>query len=58
MRFTHAGIAALLTVVAVGAAQAQPPVTGAVRFAPKGDQHNVPECYRLDAHQFDFEMNP
>jgi murein DD-endopeptidase MepM/ murein hydrolase activator NlpD/cephalosporin-C deacetylase-like acetyl esterase len=31
---------------------------GTVRFVPRGDQKNVPERYRLQEHEFDWEMNP
>lgn len=31
---------------------------GTVKFEPKDDQKNVPKNYRLEAHTFDFEMNP
>ena len=37
----------------------QPPkkiATGSVDFAPIGDQKNIPERYRLEAHRFDYEM--
>ena len=34
------------------------PQTGTVRFTPKDDQQNVPERYRLEAHQFDYELTP
>ena len=30
---------------------------GTVRFEPVGDQRNVPECYRLEAHTFDYELS-
>src|SRR5262245_29557138 len=30
---------------------------GTVRFEPCDDQNNVPERYRLKAHQFDYEMD-
>lgn len=29
---------------------------GTVSFEPIGDQKNIPECYRLEPHQFDFEL--
>jgi len=29
---------------------------GTVAFVPLGDQKNIPERYRLEAHQFDYEM--
>src|SRR5205807_1247209 len=29
---------------------------GTVRFEPRGDQKNIPERYRLDAHTFDYEL--
>jgi dienelactone hydrolase len=29
---------------------------GAVHFQPIGDQKNIPERYRLEAHSFDYEM--
>jgi dienelactone hydrolase len=29
---------------------------GIIRFQPAGDQKDVPERYRLEAHQFDYEM--
>src|SRR5437763_10730054 len=31
---------------------------GTVVFIPLGDQKEVPERYRLDKHQFDYEMEP
>lgn len=30
--------------------------TGTIQFTPLGDQQNVPEEYRLDAHAFPYEM--
>ena len=30
---------------------------GTVAFVPLGDQKNIPERYRLEAHQFDYEMS-
>lgn len=32
-------------------------VKGTVKFQPTGDPAKVPEVYRLDAHEFPFEMN-
>ncbi len=41
----------------VAAADTTPaPERGTVAFRPLGDQQNVPERYRLDAHAFDFEL--
>jgi dienelactone hydrolase len=38
-------------------APSRPPVEkGTVRFEPLGDQESIPECYRLEAHTFDYEM--
>src|SRR5947209_13964194 len=31
---------------------------GTVHFQPVGDQKEIPERYRLDAHSFDYEMEP
>jgi dienelactone hydrolase len=31
---------------------------GTVRFVPRGDQADVPPRYRLDAHEFQWEMTP
>lgn len=31
---------------------------GTIDFQPVDDQAHVPECYRLSAHQFDYEMKP
>jgi dienelactone hydrolase len=31
---------------------------GTVTFTPLGDQKNVPESYRLQAHRFDYELVP
>jgi dienelactone hydrolase len=33
-----------------------PAEKGTVRFQPLGDQKNIPERYRLEAHAFDYEM--
>jgi dienelactone hydrolase len=30
---------------------------GTVQFKPLGEQKEIPQCYRLEAHQFDYEMN-
>jgi dienelactone hydrolase len=37
---------------------AEPPIVekGTVKFQPLGDQKNVPERYRLEAHTFDYEV--
>jgi dienelactone hydrolase len=32
--------------------------TGTVTYQPLGDQSDIPEAYRLGAHQFDFELDP
>ncbi len=32
--------------------------TGTIKFAPQGDQSNIPARYRLDAHEFAWEMSP
>ena len=34
------------------------PARGTIQFRPLDDQRNVPERYRLDAHSFDFELEP
>jgi CubicO group peptidase (beta-lactamase class C family)/cephalosporin-C deacetylase-like acetyl esterase len=51
-----AGLGWLLTLLPE--MQAAPPAVekGTVRFEPVGDQKNVPERYRLQAHQFDYRM--
>jgi dienelactone hydrolase/predicted choloylglycine hydrolase len=36
--------------------KARPILTGKVKFEPKGDQKDVPERYRLPAHEFTYEM--
>jgi dienelactone hydrolase len=42
---------------ALPAAAAGPPVEkGTVHFRPAGDQHAIPERYRLDEHTFPFEL--
>src|SRR5262245_46710187 len=30
---------------------------GTITFTPRGDQKNIPETYRLDAHKFDYELS-
>ena len=50
-------IAAALLLL-VSPAFAAPLEKGTVRFEPIGDQANVPERYRLDAHSFPFEVEP
>src|SRR5262249_8469498 len=30
--------------------------TGTAKFVPQGDQSNIPPRYRLDPHQFDWQM--
>lgn len=42
----------------VAFAAAAPLEKGTVAFAPLGDQKEIPERYRLAAHQFEFEMEP
>lgn len=32
--------------------------TGTVKFVPRGDQNKTPERYRLQAHEFDWQMAP
>jgi dienelactone hydrolase len=49
-------LAALLVVVLPAAAAESPVETGSVRFRPAGDQHNVPERYRLSEHNFTYEL--
>ena len=34
------------------------PERGTVRFQPLGDQQNIPERYRLQAHSFSYDMQP
>src|SRR5437899_12339564 len=41
-----------------GATEAAPVEKGTAKFTPVGDQKNVPERYRLQAHTFDWEMTP
>jgi dienelactone hydrolase len=55
--------AALLYAAAVRAndhspSQPVPLEKGSVRFEPLGDQKNIPERYRLEAHTFSYEMQP
>jgi dienelactone hydrolase len=50
----------LLCLGATSAQGAEKPLKsekGVVRFEPLGDQHNVPERYRLEAHTFGYEMS-
>jgi fermentation-respiration switch protein FrsA (DUF1100 family) len=42
--------------VAANADAKIPDVQGTVEFVPRGDQRNIPECYRLEKHRFDFAM--
>jgi cephalosporin-C deacetylase-like acetyl esterase len=59
MRFAIAGILSFSVTLPMNEASAQAPlVTATVCFTPQGDQQNIPERYRLGAHQFDYEMNP
>jgi dienelactone hydrolase len=48
----------LLCVTSLDAAEPRPATTerGTIPFQPRGDQANVPERYRLAAHQFPYEM--
>jgi dienelactone hydrolase len=45
---------------AADSAAASRPTTqkGTVRFVPQGDQHEVPERYRLGPHTFDYQLAP
>lgn len=49
-------LACLLLVGAAGAAEKSAVEKGKARFEPVGDQKDVPERYRLDAHTFEWEM--
>jgi dienelactone hydrolase len=51
-----AAVVGCLSPLAAPAQQQTPVEKGVVRFEPAGDQHEVPERYRLAAHQFSFEM--
>jgi len=47
----------LIGVTARGEEKKTPaPEKGTIKFEPKGDQKNIPQQYRLDAHKFDYEM--
>jgi cephalosporin-C deacetylase-like acetyl esterase len=55
------GVLVLAVLVLTSGVVADEPVgqaveKGTVAFAPLGDQANIPERYRLAAHQFDYEM--
>src|SRR5947209_830394 len=41
---------------AARAADRSPTEKGTVRFTPSGDQHQIPERYRLAAHPFEYEL--
>src|SRR5262249_4983570 len=52
-----AGLAFFLALGSVGAGEKMPIVEkGTVTFKPLGDQQDVPERYRLEARDFDFEL--
>jgi dipeptidyl aminopeptidase/acylaminoacyl peptidase len=51
---TLTALAFLLAIPSVS--DTAPVEKGAVNFKPLGDQKNIPERYRLDAHKFDWEM--
>src|SRR5947209_4785855 len=44
------------TAMASGAEPTVPAEKGTVYFQPLGDQHTIPERYRLEAHSFAYEM--
>ncbi len=51
-----AGILATFSLAAPAGAAERPAEKGPVRFRPVGDQRNIPERYRLDAHEFDYQL--
>jgi dienelactone hydrolase len=52
----HRGFAALFLLIMSPSVRADE--QGTVTFEPLGDQKRIPERYRLQAHQFRFEMSP
>src|SRR5438552_260938 len=53
MRLALSAAVFLLAVPPAGAA----PTKGTVHFEPAGDQRDIPERYRLSAHNFEWEMD-
>jgi dienelactone hydrolase len=56
MRALAAAVLLLSTAPLVGGEKTRAIEKGAVTFTPLGDQKDVPETYRLQAHRFDYEM--
>jgi dienelactone hydrolase len=58
MRYAFSALVALVT-VSICKTDVSPTAseTGTVAFVPLGDQKNIPDRYRLDAHEFDYEMH-